>query len=56
VPSLDSNAQVLDQLEAISDNPDDAINDDPNSDALSLLSLIDGDSADGVRTRPAGSW
>jgi hypothetical protein len=30
--TLDSNAQVLDQLEAISDNPDDAINDDPNSD------------------------
>lgn len=30
--TLDSNKQVLDQLEAISDNPDDAINDDPNSD------------------------
>jgi anti-sigma factor RsiW len=30
--TLDSNAQVLDQLEAISDNPDDAISDDPNSD------------------------
>ena len=29
--TLDSNAQVLDQLEAISDNPDDAISDDPNS-------------------------
>ena len=30
--TLDSNAQVLDQLEAISDNPDDAINDNPNTD------------------------
>ncbi|MBS1802020.1 MAG: hypothetical protein JST28_01565 [Acidobacteria bacterium] len=30
--TLDSNKQVLDQLEAISDNPDDAISDDPNSD------------------------
>jgi len=30
--TLDSNAQVLDQLEAISDNPNDAITDDPNSD------------------------
>ena len=30
--TLDSNAQVLDQLEAISDNPNDAISDDPNSD------------------------
>ena len=30
--TLDSNKQVLDQLEAISDNPDDAITDDPNSD------------------------
>ena len=30
--TLDNNAQVLDQLEAISDNPDDAITDDPNSD------------------------
>ena len=31
--TLDSNAQVLDQLEAISDNPNDAIiDDDPNSD------------------------
>ena len=30
--TLDNNKQVLDQLEAISDNPDDAINDDPNSD------------------------
>jgi hypothetical protein len=30
--TLDSNAQVLDQLEAISDNPNDAIADDPNSD------------------------
>jgi hypothetical protein len=29
---LDSNSQVLDQLEAISDNPNDAITDDPNSD------------------------
>ena len=30
--TLDSNAQVLDQLEAISDNPVDSIVDDPNSD------------------------
>jgi hypothetical protein len=30
--TIDSNAQVLDQLEAISDNPNDAITDDPNSD------------------------
>ena len=30
--TLDSNKQVLDQLEAISDNPDDAITNDPNSD------------------------
>ena len=30
--TLDNNKQVLDQLEAISDNPDDAISDDPNSD------------------------
>jgi hypothetical protein len=30
--TLDSNSQVLDQLEAISDNPNDAITDDPNSD------------------------
>jgi hypothetical protein len=30
--TLDNNAQVLDQLEAISDNPNDAITDDPNSD------------------------
>ncbi len=30
--TIDSNAQVLDQLEAISDNPNDAISDDPNSD------------------------
>ena len=30
--TLDSNAQVLDQLEAISDNPVDQIVDDPNSD------------------------
>ena len=30
--TLDSNAQVLDQLEAISDNPNDAISDDPNLD------------------------
>jgi hypothetical protein len=30
--TLDNNKQVLDQLEAISDNPDDAIMDDPNSD------------------------
>jgi hypothetical protein len=30
--TLDSNKQVLDQLEAISDNPDDAISGDPNSD------------------------
>jgi hypothetical protein len=30
--TIDSNAQVLDQLEAISDNPNDAIMDDPNSD------------------------
>ena len=30
--TLDSNAQVLDQLEAISDNPNDVIDDDPNSD------------------------
>jgi anti-sigma factor RsiW len=30
--TLDSNSQVLDQLEAISDNPNDAISDDPNSD------------------------
>ena len=29
--TLDSNAQVLDQLEAISDNPDDAVMDDPNT-------------------------
>jgi hypothetical protein len=29
---LDNNAQVLDQLEAISDNPNDAITDDPNTD------------------------
>jgi len=28
--TLDSNAQLLDQLEAISGNPDDAITDDPN--------------------------
>jgi hypothetical protein len=30
--TIDSNAQVLDQLEAISDNPSGAISDDPNSD------------------------
>ena len=30
--TLDNNAQVLDQLESISDNPNDAISDDPNSD------------------------
>jgi hypothetical protein len=30
--TLDSNAQVLDQLEAISDNPVDSITNDPNSD------------------------
>ena len=30
--TIDSNAQVLDQLEAISGNPNDAISDDPNSD------------------------
>ena len=30
--TLDSNAQVLDQLEAISDNPVDTITDDPNTD------------------------
>ena len=30
--TLDNNAQLLDQLEAISDNPNDAITDDPNSD------------------------
>jgi hypothetical protein len=30
--TLDSNAQVLDQLEAISDNPNDVIDNDPNSD------------------------
>jgi hypothetical protein len=29
--TLDNNAQLLDQLEAISDNPDDAITDDPNT-------------------------
>jgi hypothetical protein len=29
--TLDSNAQLLDQLEAISDNPNDAISDDPNT-------------------------
>ena len=30
--TLDNNAQVLDQLEAISDNPNDAITDNPNTD------------------------